>query len=122
MDDNTLPQEANLDELHAISYTKGCYTGQETVARVHFRGHVNRNLRGVRFDSFAVPHPGAELVDLAGERVVGDLRSVAVSPRLGGIGLAMIRREIETGARLTTRMAGTEDAVAVEVMPLPFPL
>src|SRR2546422_4760216 len=45
MDDSTLPQEANFDELGAISYTKGCYIGQETVARVHFRGHVNRFLR-----------------------------------------------------------------------------
>ena len=48
MDDNTIPQEANFDALHAISYTKGCYVGQETVARVHFRGHVNKHLRGVR--------------------------------------------------------------------------
>src|SRR6266550_5607381 len=48
MDDSTLPQEANFDELGAISYTKGCYIGQETVARVHFRGHVNRFLRRLR--------------------------------------------------------------------------
>ena len=43
----TIPQEANFDTLHAISYTKGCYMGQEVVARVHFRGHVNRHLRGL---------------------------------------------------------------------------
>ena len=49
IDESTIPQEANLDELHAISYTKGCYTGQETVARVHFRGHVNRHLRGLTY-------------------------------------------------------------------------
>ena len=49
MDESTLPQEANFDELGAISYTKGCYIGQETVARVHFRGHVNRFLRRLRF-------------------------------------------------------------------------
>ena len=56
IDDTTIPQEANFDELHAISYTKGCYTGQETVARVHFRGHVNRHLRGLLFDdSSALP-------------------------------------------------------------------
>ena len=48
IDDNTIPQEANFDELDAISYTKGCYIGQEAVARVHFRGHVNRHLRGLR--------------------------------------------------------------------------
>ena len=46
IDDNTIPQEANFDALHAISYTKGCYVGQETVARVHFRGHVNRPCGG----------------------------------------------------------------------------
>jgi folate-binding protein YgfZ len=122
MDDTTLPQEANLDELHAISYTKGCYTGQETVARVHFRGHVNRNLRGIRFDSVAIPPPGAELVEPTGERVVGDVRSVAVSPRLGGIGLAMVRREIASSARLTARLAPEDDGVAIEVVPLPFSL
>ena len=48
MDDSTLAQEANLETLNAISFTKGCYTGQETVARIHFRGHVNRCLRGSR--------------------------------------------------------------------------
>ena len=48
IDDTTIPQEANFDELDAISYTKGCYIGQEVVARVHFRGHVNRHLRGLR--------------------------------------------------------------------------
>jgi len=47
MDESTLAQEANLEALDAISFTKGCYTGQETVVRVHFRGHVNRSLRGL---------------------------------------------------------------------------
>ena len=56
INDSTIPQEANLDELHAISYTKGCYTGQETVARIHFRGHVNRHLRGLRSTA---PHAAA---------------------------------------------------------------
>ena len=51
MDENTLAPEANFDALDGISYTKGCYTGQETVARVHFRGHVNRYLRGLASDT-----------------------------------------------------------------------
>ena len=51
----TIPQEANFDELDAISYTKGCYIGQEVVARVHFRGHVNRHLRGLRAASTDAP-------------------------------------------------------------------
>ena len=49
MDDILLAQEVDMDRLDAISFTKGCYTGQETVARVHYRGHVNRLLRGLRF-------------------------------------------------------------------------
>ncbi len=98
MDDTTIPQEANLDDLHAISYTKGCYVGQETVARVHFRGHVNRHLRGVMFPERAAP-PGTPLFDAQG-KAVGDLRSTAVSPRLGPIALAMVRREIEPGTTI----------------------
>ena len=47
IDEHTLPQEVRLDELGGVSYTKGCYVGQETVARVHFRGHANRRLRGL---------------------------------------------------------------------------
>jgi folate-binding protein YgfZ len=125
IDDTTLPQEANLDELHAISYTKGCYTGQEVVARIHFRGHVNRHLRGIAYpggDGVALPH-GARLVDEAG-KAVGDVRSAAVSPRLGGVALAMVRREIELGAPLVAEWDADGGAreQAVTVGTLPFPL
>jgi folate-binding protein YgfZ len=103
MDDTTIPQEANLDELHAISYTKGCYVGQETVARVHFRGHVNRHLRGAMFPerapALSAPARGTGLFDAQGKSV-GDIRSTAMSPRLGPIALAMMRREIEPGTTL----------------------
>ena len=117
--DAALAQEANLDELHAISYTKGCYTGQETVARVHFRGHVNRHLRGLR-TSHATPLPaGAQLVDATG-RAVGDVRSATLSPRLGNIALAMVRREVALGGTLDCRWPG--GAAEVVVWPLPFPL
>lgn len=125
MDDNTIPQEANFDELHAISYTKGCYVGQETVARVHFRGHVNKHLRGIRAadDIFDAPRTGATLHDAAGLQV-GDVRSALRSPRLGGIALAMIRREVELGASLTARWSPPDDdgviEQRVEVSPLPF--
>jgi folate-binding protein YgfZ len=102
IDDATIPQEANFDELHAISYTKGCYVGQETVARVHFRGHVNRHLRGVRAAGVEPPPRGATLHDEAGKDV-GDVRSAVRSPMLGGIALAMVRREIPLGASLTAR-------------------
>jgi folate-binding protein YgfZ len=102
MNDSTIPQEANFDELGAISYTKGCYTGQETVARVHFRGHVNKFLRRLHFVSAAVPPMNAELVDDAGA-VVGDIRSVALSPRQGGVAIAMVRREVPPGTTLHAR-------------------
>jgi tRNA-modifying protein YgfZ len=113
MDDSTLPQEANFDELGAISYTKGCYIGQETVARVHFRGHVNRFLRKLRFVARPAPPTGAELVDETG-KVIGDIRSVALSPRFGGVALGMVRREILPGTTLQARWSGGECSVQVE--------
>lgn len=125
IDDSTIPQEANFDELHAISYTKGCYVGQETVARVHFRGHVNKHLRGVHVEGVEPVPRGATLHDDAGTQV-GDVRSAVRSPVLGGIGLAMIRREVEPGASLVARWAedGAEPGVLaerkVDVVALPF--
>ena len=113
MDDSTLPQEANFDELGAISYTKGCYIGQETVARVHFRGHVNRSLRRLRFVTRPAPPKGAELVDETG-KVIGDLRSVALSPRYGGVALGMVRREVPPGTTLQARWSGGECSVQIE--------
>ena len=113
MDENTLAQEANFDALDGISYTKGCYTGQETVARVHFRGHVNRYLRGVQ--SAVVIPSGAEFFD--GEKSVGVLKSSVVSPRLGPIGLAMLRREVETGAEVAARWEGGEGTARVRELP-----
>jgi folate-binding protein YgfZ len=113
MDESTLPQEANFDELGAISYTKGCYIGQETVARVHFRGHVNRFLRRLRFVTRPAPPKGAELVDETG-KVIGDIRSSALSPRFGGVALGMVRREVPPGTTLQARWEGGECSVQVE--------
>jgi tRNA-modifying protein YgfZ len=124
MDEGTIPQEANFDELGAISYTKGCYTGQETVARLHFRGHVNRYLRGLRFAG-DTPEPPlhATLVD-GGGSPVGDVRSTVRSPRYGLIALAMIRREVVDGAQLATRWEAVDGREAGEatgtVRALPF--
>lgn len=123
MDEATLSQEANLDELHAISYTKGCYTGQEVVARVHFRGHVNRHLRGLAYlPSAGVIPTGAQLVDDS-SKLVGDVRSSALSPRLGGVALGMVRREIPDGAVLRARWEadGVAGEGGVTVTGLPFP-
>ena len=124
MDDTTIPQEANFDALHAISYTKGCYVGQETVARVHFRGHVNKHLRGVRAAGIDPIHSGATLHDESGTQV-GDVRSAVRSPRLGAIALAMIRREVEPGDALIARAPGDGESASpvdrrVDVAALPF--
>lgn len=118
IDDTTIPQEANFDELGAISYTKGCYIGQEVVARVHFRGHVNRHLRGLRSGNDDPPPTGAQLIDDGGNHV-GDVRSSVVSPRLGGLAMGMVRREVEPGATLKAKWETGERRV--EVTTLPFP-
>jgi len=95
MDDNTIPQEANLGDLGALSFDKGCYTGQETVARIHFRGHVNRHLRVLHSST---PMPTGAEVRTADGKVVGEVRSSTVSPRLGPVAIAMVRREVGPGA------------------------
>ena len=115
MDDTTIPQEANLDTLGAISFTKGCYTGQETVARIHFRGHVNRRLRGL-LGASALPQHG-QIVDASG-KVVGDVRSTVISPRLGPIAIAMLRREVSEGD--TVIVEGSDGPITAEVRELPF--
>jgi folate-binding protein YgfZ len=92
LDDTVIPQEAALNE-RAVSFTKGCYVGQETVARLFYKGKPNRHLRGLRL-SAPVP-PGAELTHDG--RVVGRLGSVAISPAHGVIALALVRREAGPG-------------------------
>jgi len=109
VDDNTIPQEAGLNE-RAVSFTKGCYVGQETVARLFYRGKPNRHLRGLKLS--APVEPGTPL--RLGEKEVGRVTSVAVSPAHGPIGLALMRREAEPGATLS---AGDATAVVAE---LPF--
>ena len=115
LDESTIPQEAGLNE-RAVSFTKGCYVGQETVARLHYRGKPNRHLRGLRLSEPA--EPGAEL--RLGERSVGHLGSSVLSPRLGPIGLALVRREAEPGDRLAVGDAGTGDGGVAIVSELPF--
>ena len=120
IDETTLAQEANFDSLDAISYTKGCYVGQEVVARIHFRGHVNRHLRGLRAASAEPVPTGARVYDAAADGAeVGDVRSAVASPRLGGIALGMVRREVGVGTALVAKWEGGERRV--DVAPLPFP-
>jgi folate-binding protein YgfZ len=103
MNDETLAQEAALDALGAISFSKGCYTGQEVVARIHFRGHVNRLLR--RLTSATTLPVGALVYDEAGAEV-GDVRSSALSATRGALAIAMIRREAAVGSRVAVRAEG----------------
>jgi folate-binding protein YgfZ len=111
MDENTIPQEAGLNE-RAVSFTKGCYVGQETVARLYYRGKPNRQLRGLRLSAPAPP--GSEL--RLGEKAVGRLTSSVVSPTLGPIGLGLVRREAQIGASL----AVGDGQVSATVVELPF--
>lgn len=111
LDETVIPQEAGLNE-RAVSFSKGCYVGQETVARLHYRGKPNRYLRGLRLSSPAATGEPLRV----GEREVGRLGSVALSPRFGPIGLALVRREVEIGS--TVLVGG--GAARAQVVELPF--
>ena len=119
--EDDLAQEAGQD-ARAISFDKGCYTGQEVVARIHFRGHVNRVLRGFRQvrpsagpSSSPNLEPGRPLFD--GTRERGVITSAVDSPRFGRIALGLARAEIEPGRRLAFEPDG--DGL-VEMVELPF--
>jgi tRNA-modifying protein YgfZ len=95
MGPETMPAEAGIVE-RAIDFEKGCYIGQEPVARLHYRGKPNRRLCGLHLSAPA--EAGARV--LLGEREVGAIGTAVVSPRFGAIALAVIRREAEPGAEL----------------------
>ena len=109
LDDTTIPQEAGLNE-RAVSFTKGCYVGQETVARLHYRGKPNRHLRGLRLSAPA--QPGTEL--RLGEQ--GRRPCSAPSPRPGR---SRWPRAPRGRARRRRCAVGEGDATA-EVVELPF--
>ena len=91
----TLVQEAGLDD--AVSYDKGCYLGQETVARLHYRGHANRRLCRIALDA---PLPtGTDLT--SGDVAAGTLTSAAEVPGEGWMALALVRREVADGAEVS---------------------
>ncbi|MCW2999753.1 MAG: folate-binding protein YgfZ [Solirubrobacterales bacterium] len=117
LDASVIPQEADLNE-RAVSFTKGCYVGQETVARLFYRGKPNRHLRGLLLDTPVAV--GAELhgppkEDGTPSRVLGTVTSTALSPVHGPIALALVRREAEVGDTVTVG----PDATA-QVVELPF--
>ncbi|HYT73070.1 MAG TPA: hypothetical protein VEK78_16915 [Gemmatimonadales bacterium] len=118
VDEKTIPQEVRYDEIGGVSYTKGCYTGQETVARLHFRGHTNRHLCGLMFDAEPPADGWSAVTHL--DRDVGRVTSLAFVPESGvagggrWIGLAVVRREVGPGS--VVRAAGRD----ARVVDLPF--
>lgn len=114
-DDSTLALEAGLES--AISFTKGCYLGQETVERTHSRGHVNRKLVGLRLDGRMVPRAGAKISKDGGE--VGQVTSAVFSPALGSaLAMGFVRREVmEPGNRLEIDLPSGRGSAEVVAMP-----
>lgn len=111
MSNATMPAEVGIVAA-AVDFEKGCYIGQEPVARLHYRGRPNRHLRGLELSASAGPGTPLRL----GEKEVGELGSACLSPARGPIALAVVRREAEPGAEL----AVGEDGVTAHVVELPF--
>jgi len=102
----------------AISFTKGCYTGQEVIIRIAHRGHVNKHLRGLLLGDTPAPAIGTRLVNPETGKDAGWLTSVAHSPMLAQtVALGYVRREVPPGAVVRV---GTADGVAATVARLPF--
>jgi tRNA-modifying protein YgfZ len=111
MTDDNLPAEVGIEQ-RAVSFTKGCYVGQEPVARMHYRGHPNRHLRGLTL----VEPASADSPLVSGDNAVGRVTSACISPALGPIALALVRREVEPGQEV-----GVGDAkLPARVVELPF--
>jgi folate-binding protein YgfZ len=117
LDESTLPQEVGRLE-QTVSFTKGCYIGQETVARIRTYGHVNRSLVGLKLDEEATVSPGTKLYHDGKE--AGQVTSCVVSPRLGqAIALAYVRRPHQEPGT-TLEMAAETGRRTAEVVSLPF--
>jgi folate-binding protein YgfZ len=113
MDNKTLPPEAGL-ETRAISYTKGCYIGQEIIARIRTYGRVNRTLVGYRLDADLAT--GTQLTDDSG-KTVGTLTSVIDSPRFGPIALGLAKRGSETSGQVLTAREPVQGQATVAEIP-----
>lgn len=117
IDETNLPQEVGRDAL-AISYTKGCYLGQETVARIHALGHVNRLLVGMRFEGTAAVPSGARVFH--GGQEAGKVTSAVMSPEgKGGFALAILRRG-HAEPSTPIEVEGPDRRVPGSVAPLPI--
>jgi len=96
IEERTLVQEVRYDEIGGVSYTKGCYTGQETVARLHFRGHVNRELKGL---VWGPEQPGDGAVVESGGKEIGIISSVLMMPGRT-VGLGLLRNTVAPGSEV----------------------
>jgi folate-binding protein YgfZ len=118
--ERTIPAEAGVVE-RTVSFTKGCFTGQELVARIDSRGsRVPRRLRGVVMSGSGdeAASVGAVVMGEDGERELGQLTSVATSLSLGPVALAYVRREIEPPAHVVVRSGEQQVPARVENLPL----
>lgn len=116
LDDTVIPLEARLD--HAISYTKGCYVGQETIARIHYQGHVNRVLVGLKVEGTTAPSQGDVLYKEGQE--VGRVTSAVFSPMLSTVlALGYAKRAASEPGTVLTVLGGSGEAQAV-VTEFPF--
>src|SRR5215216_1445130 len=112
MDETNVITETNLDD--AVSYTKGCYTGQEIIVRIKHRGHVAKRLTGLRFETERQIEQGALLK--ADGREIGRVTSTTVSPKVGSIGLGYVRYEyLDAGTKVLV-----DDEIRASVTELPF--
>jgi folate-binding protein YgfZ len=116
LDEGTIPQEGDV-VVGAVDFAKGCYLGQELVARIDSRGHVNRHLRGVVVGTNVLPPLGAEIV--AADKVVGVITSLAESLELRApVALALVRREVEPGVAVSVRWQGGQVPARIADLPL----
>jgi len=116
VNEKTIPQETGLVP-EAVSFSKGCYLGQELVARIDTRGRVNRHLRGLRFNEKVKPPSGGS-VNYKG-KVVGTLTTVAESPSWGApIALALLRREAQPGDFVTVSWEDNQARAEVHELPM----
>ena len=116
VDEKTIPQETGLVP-EAVSFTKGCFLGQELVARIDSRGRVNRHLRGIRMLEPVVPPVGARVSHEG--KVVGQLTTVGESPALEApVALALVRREAPPGTPVHVSWEHGNAAAIIEQLPL----
>jgi folate-binding protein YgfZ len=117
MDESNVVTETALDD--AVSYTKGCYVGQEIIARIKYRGHVAKKLSGVIFDQAVKAETGA-VIKSKDDKEVGRVTSVTYSPHLGRtIALAYLKYDY-LAAGTNVKIVSGEEELTAQVTALPF--